>query len=36
MPSAPMLRATVLLHGEQAGGTVSVTEITVPPIAATP
>ena len=31
MPSVPNLTASVLLHGEETGGHVSVTEIVVPP-----
>lgn len=36
MRSAPQLRTRVLLHGEQTGGHVSVTEIVVPPHSAGP
>ena len=36
MPSAPTPTAHVLLHGEQTGGRVSVTEIVVPPHSAGP
>jgi quercetin dioxygenase-like cupin family protein len=36
MPSLPMLDANVLLHGEQTGGFVSVTEVTLPPHTAGP
>jgi quercetin dioxygenase-like cupin family protein len=36
MPSAPNLRTNVLLHGEQTGAHVSVTEIEVPPHTAGP
>jgi quercetin dioxygenase-like cupin family protein len=36
MPSAPKLQTTVLLHSEEAGGHVSVTEIVVPPHTAGP
>lgn len=36
MPSAPNVHARVVLPGEQTGGRVSVTEITVPPHSAGP
>jgi quercetin dioxygenase-like cupin family protein len=36
MPPVPSLAADVLLHGEQTGGRVSVTELTVPPHSAGP